>query len=75
MGLEDLIFSIRHDRAKVNRLRIYLSWKDLRKKAKEQEGTEEGPEVETMEEPASGTYTSPRTFPGEFGGNAIACWD
>ncbi|KXN70137.1 TFIID-18kDa-domain-containing protein [Conidiobolus coronatus NRRL 28638] len=32
---EDLIFLIRHDRAKVNRLRVYLSWKDIRKNAKE----------------------------------------
>ncbi|BFZ54953.1 Transcription initiation protein spt3 [Savitreella phatthalungensis] len=35
---EDLIFLIRHDRAKVNRLRTYLSWKDVRKNAKETEG-------------------------------------
>lgn len=32
---EDLIFLIRYDRAKVNRLRTYLSWKDVRKNAKE----------------------------------------
>lgn len=37
---EDLIFIIRHDRAKVNRLRTYLSWKDVRKNAKDQEGGE-----------------------------------
>lgn len=39
---EDVIFIIRHDRAKVNRLRTYLSWKDVRKNAKDQEagGTE-----------------------------------
>lgn len=34
---EDLIFLIRDDRGKVNRLRTYLSWKDVRKKAKEEE--------------------------------------
>lgn len=34
---EDLIFLIRHDKAKVNRLRTYLSWKDVRKNAKDQE--------------------------------------
>ncbi|WVQ76885.1 hypothetical protein IAR50_006559 [Cryptococcus sp. DSM 104548] len=33
---EDLIFLIRDDRAKVNRLRTYLSWKDVRKRAKEE---------------------------------------
>ena len=39
---EDVIFMIRHDKAKVNRLRTYLSWKDVRKNAKDQEsgGTE-----------------------------------
>lgn len=35
---EDLIFLIRHDKAKVNRLRTYLSWKDVRKNARETEG-------------------------------------
>lgn len=32
---EDLVFILRHDRDKVNRLRTYLSWKDVRKTAKE----------------------------------------
>lgn len=42
ISLEDVIFLIRHDKAKVNRLRTYLSWKDVRKNAKDQEtgGTE-----------------------------------
>lgn len=39
---EDLIFVIRHDKAKVNRLRTYLSWKDVRKNAKDQENGEIG---------------------------------
>lgn len=30
---------IRHDKAKVNRLRTYLSWKDLRKNAKDQDAS------------------------------------
>ena len=34
---EDIIFLMRHDKAKVNRLRTYLSWKDLRKNAKDQD--------------------------------------
>ena len=37
LSSEDLIFLIRGDRGKVNRLRTYLSWKDVRKKAKEDE--------------------------------------
>ncbi|KZV72719.1 TFIID-18kDa-domain-containing protein [Peniophora sp. CONT] len=38
LSVEDLIFLIRHDRAKVNRLRTYLSWKDVRKHAKDSGG-------------------------------------
>lgn len=35
---EDVIFLIRHDKAKVIRLITYLSWKDLRKNAKDEGG-------------------------------------
>ena len=35
ISTDDLIFLIRHDKAKVSRLRTYLSWKDVRKTAKE----------------------------------------
>lgn len=38
LSSEDLIFLVRYDRAKVNRLRTYLSWKDVRKNAKEDGG-------------------------------------
>lgn len=37
ISAEDVIFLIRNDGAKVNRLRTYLSWKDVRKNAKDQE--------------------------------------
>ncbi|KAJ6631779.1 transcription initiation factor IID, 18kD subunit-domain-containing protein [Mycena sp. CBHHK59/15] len=49
---EDLIFFIRHDRGKVNRLRTYLSWKDMRKHAKDSGGGGGGGgvEVETIED-------------------------
>lgn len=40
---EDVIFLIRHDKAKVNRLRTYLSWKDLRKNAKDQDAAAAAP--------------------------------
>ncbi|EJD01344.1 TFIID domain-containing protein [Fomitiporia mediterranea MF3/22] len=50
---EDLIFLIRHDRGKVNRLRTYLSWKDVRKHAKDSGGDGGGPvEVENLEDGA-----------------------
>ncbi|GAA5978005.1 hypothetical protein JCM10908_004192 [Rhodotorula pacifica] len=35
IAVEDLIFLVRHDRARLNRLRTYLSWKDVRKKMRE----------------------------------------
>ncbi|KAG5437911.1 hypothetical protein PCANB_000257 [Pneumocystis canis] len=44
ISVEDLIFLIRHDKPKVNRLKTYLSWKDVRKNAKEQDGVE-SPEI------------------------------
>ncbi|KAF9534621.1 TFIID-18kDa-domain-containing protein [Crepidotus variabilis] len=48
---EDLIFLIRHDRGKVNRLRTYLSWKDVRKHAKDSGGDGgAGVEVENLED-------------------------
>lgn len=53
LSAEDLIFLIRHDRGKVNRLRTYLSWKDVRKHAKDS-GGDGGGEVETLEDGADG---------------------
>jgi transcription initiation protein SPT3 len=55
LSAEDLIFLIRHDRGKVNRLRTYLSWKDVRKHAKDS-GGDGGPgvEVETLDDGADG---------------------
>jgi len=35
INVDDLIFLIRHDKAKVSRLRTFLSWKDVRKSAKD----------------------------------------
>src|SRR4051794_35181136 len=37
ISTDDLIFLIRHDKAKVSRLRNYLSWKEVRKTAKDQD--------------------------------------
>ncbi|PPQ63129.1 hypothetical protein CVT24_005769 [Panaeolus cyanescens] len=51
LSAEDLIFLIRHDRGKVNRLRTYLSWKDVRKHAKDSGGDAgAGIEVENLED-------------------------
>lgn len=38
ISVEDLIFLIRDDKAKVNRLSTYLSWKEVRKNARDQDG-------------------------------------
>lgn len=56
---EDLIFLIRYDRAKVNRLRTYLSWKDVRKNAKDSGdsaggGAGGGGEMDALEETMDG---------------------
>uniref|UniRef100_A0A0B7JNW5 Uncharacterized protein n=1 Tax=Bionectria ochroleuca TaxID=29856 RepID=A0A0B7JNW5_BIOOC len=38
IGINDLIFQIRHDQAKVSRLRTFLSWKDAKKNKKAKVG-------------------------------------
>jgi len=48
---------VRHDRAKVNRLRSYLSWRDVRRKLKEPNEADD--EIDGMEEPVSGASLSP----------------
>lgn len=59
ISAEDLIFLIRHDRGKVNRLRTYLSWKDVRKHAKDSGGEGGGAvEVETLEDGADDKLAS-----------------
>ncbi|KAJ3509759.1 hypothetical protein NLJ89_g5049 [Agrocybe chaxingu] len=56
---EDLIFLIRHDRGKVNRLRTYLSWKDVRKHAKDSgDGGGGGVEVDNLEDAADDKLTA-----------------
>jgi len=50
VSAEDLIFLIRHDRGKVNRLRTYLSWKDVRKHAKDSGGDGGGGVEEALDE-------------------------
>jgi transcription initiation protein SPT3 len=59
--MEDLIFLIRHDRGKVNRLRTYLSWKDVRKHAKDSGGDGGGAVDDAIEEdgtlPLSNAYS------------------
>jgi transcription initiation protein SPT3 len=63
---EDVIFLIRSDKPKVNRLRTYLSWKDVRKNAKDQEaGGVEGADL-------IDDSTMAQTGPGGSGGKGGA---
>ncbi|KAI0700618.1 TFIID-domain-containing protein [Cytidiella melzeri] len=57
LAAEDLIFLIRHDRAKVNRLRTYLSWKEVRKHAKDSSGDGGAQEVDIPEDGADDKLT------------------
>ncbi|KAL0073063.1 transcription initiation factor IID, 18kD subunit-domain-containing protein [Phycomyces blakesleeanus] len=64
LSAEDLIFLMRHDRAKVNRLRSFLSWKDVRKNAKDASGDQVD---EMVEEATSGKlYRSIIKLPWEL---------
>lgn len=68
LSAEDLIFLIRHDRAKVNRLRTYLSWKDVRRHAKDSGGDGgAGMEVETLEDGADGELSEQLLGPALLG--------
>ncbi|GME98498.1 unnamed protein product [[Candida] boidinii] len=51
---EDVIFLIRHDVGKVNRLRTYLSWKDVRKNAKDQDSADIGAGNDLVEDGPGG---------------------
>ena len=55
ISAEDLIFLIRYDRAKVNRLRTYLSWKDVRKNAKDSDNAA-GNVDDVIEEGGAGMF-------------------
>jgi transcription initiation protein SPT3 len=54
---EDLIFLIRYDRGKVNRLRTYLGWKDVRKNAK-QDGDGAGAAEVDIDEGQAGKHVT-----------------
>jgi transcription initiation protein SPT3 len=47
---DDLIFLLRHDRARVHRLKAYLSWKEVRRLAKDKDGKPADVADDLMEE-------------------------
>lgn len=51
ISTDDLIFLIRHDVAKVSRLRTFLSWKDVRKNVKDSDDKGGDADLGTGEEP------------------------
>lgn len=63
VAVEDLVFLVRHDRARLNRLRTYLSWKDVRKKMRELDQVggavttattgDDDTQIDSIEEPVS----------------------
>ncbi|KPM38891.1 hypothetical protein AK830_g7666 [Neonectria ditissima] len=54
IGINDLIFQIRHDQAKVSRLRTFLSWKDVRKNVKDSDDKGAEGDMAGGEDPVEG---------------------
>ena len=54
ISINDLIFQIRHDQAKVSRLRTFLSWKDVRKTAKDSDDKGADADLGAAEDPSGG---------------------
>lgn len=54
ININDLIFQIRHDTAKVSRLRTFLSWKDVRKNVKDSDDKGGDADLGAAEDPVGG---------------------
>ncbi|KAI8723481.1 hypothetical protein NCS52_00203900 [Fusarium sp. LHS14.1] len=54
IGINDLIFQIRHDQAKVSRLRTFLSWKDVRKNVKDSDDKGADADIAAGDDPVGG---------------------
>ncbi|KAL9062376.1 MAG: hypothetical protein Q9157_008973 [Trypethelium eluteriae] len=52
ISTDDLIFLIRHDKAKVSRLRTFLSWKDVRKNVKDSDDKGGGADAADIDDPS-----------------------
>src|SRR5690242_19241457 len=59
ISTDDLIFLIRHDQAKVSRLRTFLSWKDVRKNVKDQDDKGAEADLGTGDEPVGAVAGGP----------------
>ncbi|KAF4126719.1 transcription initiation protein SPT3 [Geosmithia morbida] len=54
ISINDLIFQIRHDQAKVSRLRTFLSWKDVRKNVKDSDDKGADADLAAGDDPTGG---------------------
>ncbi|KAF7558976.1 hypothetical protein G7046_g5170 [Stylonectria norvegica] len=54
ISINDLIFQIRHDQAKVSRLRTFLSWKDVRKNVKDSDDKGADADLAAGDDPVGG---------------------
>ncbi|KAM0431954.1 hypothetical protein ACHAPT_005209 [Fusarium lateritium] len=54
IAINDLIFQIRHDQAKVSRLRTFLSWKDVRKNVKDSDDKGADADIAAGDDPVGG---------------------
>ncbi|KAL3427492.1 spt3 [Phlyctema vagabunda] len=59
ISTDDLIFLIRHDQAKVSRLRTFLSWKDVRKNVKDSDDKGGDADLGTGDEPVGAVAGGP----------------
>ncbi|KIV78720.1 hypothetical protein PV11_06340 [Exophiala sideris] len=78
ISIVDLIFQIRHDRAKVSRLKTFLSWKDVRKNVKDSDdkGGGDAGDVGDFDEAAGGVNPSaPQKASGNKKAKMILPWE
>ncbi|KAJ5359479.1 SAGA complex subunit spt3, partial [Penicillium cataractarum] len=59
ISTDDLIFLIRHDKAKVSRLRTFLSWKDVRKNVKDSDDKGGADAADFAADDAAGAVAGP----------------
>ncbi|KAK5052021.1 hypothetical protein LTR84_002825 [Exophiala bonariae] len=78
ISIVDLIFQIRHDRAKVSRLKTFLSWKDVRKNVKDSDdkGGGDAGDVGDFDEASGGVNPSaPQKSTGTKKAKLILPWE
>ena len=74
ISIVDLIYQIRHNTAKVSRLKNFLSWKDVRKNVKDsdEKGGGDAGDVQDFDEAAAGPNPADRAGPAKAAANKKA---